>query len=105
MRWLKVLVIGMGVAIVIGMAVVIFEIAQRASTPSRAASEAKSVRTFGDVGIQIPANAVVVDTHTGPARLTVRLRLSDGRAALLVIDTASGEKLGLITLDDRPAAP
>ena len=105
MRWLKALVIGMGVAIVIGMAVVIIEVARRANAPVQPTTDGASSPAFGDVRVQIPAGASVVETLPGRDRLTVRLRLPDGRAALLIIDTATGEKVGMITLDGRPATP
>lgn len=122
MRWLKTLVIGMGAAIVIGLTVVIVVVAQRAGEPSEAAAQrsplpmppvigmpvpgvaAKPTGAIGDIGIDIPPGATVVDTVADPARLTIRLQLSDGRTALLLIDAVTGEKLGLITLDDRPAS-
>jgi len=120
MRWLKTLVIGMGAVIVIGLTVVIVEVARRAGEPSPSAaygpmapappvigapapaSMAAPARMLGDVTIAIPPGAAAEEFVTDKNRLIVRLRLSDGRAALLLIDAATGSKLGMITFDDRP---
>lgn len=123
MRWLKTLVIGMGVVIVIGLTVVIVEVAQRARAPSPSAvyspmppvppvigapapaPTAAPARTLGDISIAIPPGATAEEIEMDRARVVVRLRLSDGTAALLLIDAATGRKLGLITLDGRRKSP
>jgi len=117
MRWLKTLVIGMGVVIVIGLTVVIVEVARRAGEPAATAvriptppsppviGAAAPAGSFGDSSISIPIGATAEEIVPDGARLIVRLRLSDGRAALLLIDPATGRKLGLITLDSRADAP
>ena len=120
MRWLKTLVIGMGAVIVIGLTVVIVEVAKRAGEPSQptvqgltppappviGASAPVSVTAptsiLGDISIAIPPGATAEEIETDKARVVVRLRLSDGRTALLLIDAATGAKLGMITLDNRP---
>ncbi len=119
MRWLKTLVIGMGAVIVIGLTVVIVEVARRADAPSQSvayspmppappvigapapASLTAPKGMFGDISIAIPPGAAAEEIVMDKARVVVRLRLSDGRAALLLIDAATGRKLGMITLDNR----
>ena len=121
MRWLKTLVIGMGAVIVIGLTVVIVKVAQRARAPSPSAvyspmppvppvigapapaptPTVAPARTLGDINIAIPPGATAEEIEMDRARVVVRLRLSDGTAALLLIDAATGRKLGLITLDGR----
>lgn len=123
MRWLKTLVIGMGVVIVIGLTVVIVEVARRAGEPSQSAAYGllppappvigasapvaapAPARMLGDISIAIPPGATAEETVTDTARLIVRLRLPDGGAALLLIDAVTGRKLGMITLDNRPKGP
>ena len=123
MRWLKTLVIGMGIVIGIGFTVAIIEVAQRAGKPSQTTSQALippappvigafptvSVgalgATLGDISIAIPPGAIAEEIVSDHSRLIVRLRLSDGLAALLLIDAATGRKRGLITLDNRPKTP
>ena len=119
MRWLKTLVIGMGVVIVIGLTVVIVKVAQRARAPSpsavyspmppvppvigapASAPTAAPTPTIGDISLAIPPGATAEEIEMDRTRVVVRLRLSDGTAALLLIDAATGRKLGLITLDGR----
>lgn len=123
MRWLKLLVIGMGAAIVIGLTVVIVELVRRANEPAPSAAEVPirpsppviGARTadqapapavsFGDVRVAIPPGAMAQGVTTGDNRLVVRLRLPDGRTALLMLDPATGRKLGLITLDGGAKGP
>ena len=120
MRWLKVLVIGMGVLILVGLTVVIVTIVNRSDAPGKSAASAarpsppvigapsdanrpmSSVTRaqFGDRRIAIPAGATAEEVTSDARRLTIRLRLANGKAALLLIDAMTGEKIGLITLDD-----
>ena len=124
MRWLKTLVIGMGVVIVIGLTVVIVKVAQRAGEPSQPVGSGPAVPAPPVIGatspmtkaaptgfaagnhtIAIPAGATAEDMTLERDRLVVRLRLSDGRAAFLTIDLATGKKLGMITLENRSQRP
>ena len=123
MRWLKTLVIGMGAVIVIGLTVVIVEVVRRAGEPSQSvalsplppappvigalapAAVTPLARIPGDISIVIPPGATAEEIVTDKARLVVRLLLSDGSAALLLIDAATGKKLGMITLDNRRKGP
>jgi hypothetical protein len=118
MRWLKVLVIGMGILILVGLTVVIVAVVKRANVPADPASSVGlpsppiigaprpsdtggRVSRFGDKRVAIPAGAVIEEIISATQRLIVRLRLSNGKAALLLIDPASGEKIGLILLDEE----
>lgn len=123
MRWLKTLVIGMGAAILIGLTVVVVELVQRAGepTPSEASSPRPPAppvigapathtgpaptRRFGNIEITIPPGATTEEIASDKTRIVVRLRLADGRAALLLVDAVTGEKMGLITLDNRGRGP
>ena len=105
MRALKGLVIGMGVVILIGFAVVVVALIERAerapSTPAQSAPstvQRPSPGVFGDVAVALPLGAQVVGTATDAGRLIVHLRLADGNARVLVIDLATGRRLGAIRL-------
>jgi hypothetical protein len=131
MRWLKTLVIGMGALIVIGLTVVIVKVAQQAGEPAQSVaispappgppvigapapfvigapapvSMPVAAKRLGDISVAIPAGAAAEGLVTDAGRLIVRLRLADGRAALLLIDATTGKKLGMITLDNRSKGP
>ena len=92
MRGLKALVIVMGVLIVAGLAVVVATIASRSS------GGGGDTAGFGVARIAIPPGATVVGTTATGQRLVVRLRLADGTARLVVIDPATGQRLGTIDL-------
>jgi len=117
MRWLKVLVIGMGVVILVGLTIVIVTVVNRANTTTSSTSsldrpsppvigapnatkDRMSTARIGDRRIAIPRGAMVEEVTSDALRLTVRLRLASGKAALLLIDAGTGEKIGLITLDE-----
>ncbi len=101
MRALKAAVIGMGILILIGFVVVVVAVIQRAggdgdggAAPIQTASPA----VFGDVRITLPAGAEVAGTSTDRGRLIVHLRLAGGASRVLVIDLATGKRLGAIDL-------
>lgn len=117
MRWLKGLVIGMGVLILAGLTVVIVTVVKRAnvpvkpetsiSLPSRpvagatgAADRPGAAPGFADRSIAIPPGATTEEITSDTRRLIVRLHLASGKAALLLIDAVTGKKIGLITLDE-----
>ena len=110
MKLLKASVIIMGILIVVGMTVLLATVIKRygdgdtATAPGPASSAGLSApieRGFGERAVSIPKGAEPVETRLDGGRLVVRLRLADGASALLIVDAASGEKLGLIRLDPR----
>ena len=119
MRWLKSLVVGMGILIVIGLTVVIVEVVRRADqkpsesgavvdgpTPPVIGSLATKLQNssdlMGDKTILIPNGAVVHEIIPDGTSLILRLNLKDGRAALLWLNKRTGEKQGWVTLDNKP---
>ncbi len=113
MRALKALVIGMGILIVAGFAVLVVGLIQRVgvggdgdggvagSTPRAPIAGMKSPAVsgdFGDVRVSLPAGAVVAGVSTDAGRLVVHVRLAGGASRVLVIDLATGRRLGAIDL-------
>ena len=97
MRALKALVIGMGILILIGFVAVVVAVIDRAGEdPSIAQSGATTERGFGDVRVSVPPGAQVIGTSADGGRLIVHLRLAGGEARILVIDLATGKRLGAI---------
>jgi hypothetical protein len=93
MRGLKALVAILGAMLVAGVAVLAATIAVRMS---RGAGEA--AKPFAAPAIEIPQGARIEAMTAGPDRLILDLVLGDGSRALVVIDLASGRKLGTIPL-------
>lgn len=81
MGGLKALVIGMGIAIIVGVTVMVTTIIQRAGNLAPAAM-AKA--------IELPAGAKVVGQDISDKRILLRIRLAGGEERLLVIDADSG---------------
>ena len=114
MKLLKASVIIMGILIVVGMTILLVTVIKRygEGDPATAGAAGSSSslgaglsvpveRGFGERAVAIPKGAEPLETRLDGGRLVVRLRLADGTSALLILDAASGEKLGLIRLDPR----
>lgn len=96
MRALKILVGVMAVMIVAGVALLIVAIADRVSR------RAPSSAPFTAAPIALPAGARVETLSVGGNRLVVDIVLPDGNRQLLVIDLATGARLGAIPLQSGP---
>jgi hypothetical protein len=101
MRALKLLVVVMGVLLVAGTAALIAAIIDRASHRA-AAPPLSAARGFERAVIDLPAGARVLDSAAADGRLVVRIGLAEGGEQLILIDPASGARLGTIEL--RPAS-
>tara|TARA_A100001037_G_scaffold101034_2_gene92050 strand:- start:1743 stop:2108 length:366 start_codon:yes stop_codon:yes gene_type:complete len=117
LRALKILVIAMGVVIVIGTAVVIITIIQRASAnwgdaPANQVDQLSTSRTtpldstpltgFGTRTLEIPRDSEIVDMVAQGDRLIVRLKLADGSRQILVLDMMTGARIGVFELRQGP---
>jgi Family of unknown function (DUF6476) len=95
MRALKILVVVLGVLLVGGfvtlVVVIAGRVAQRQGTPTAAAP-------FAGAPIELPAGARIETIAVGPDRLVLNLALPDGNRELVIIDLASGRRLGAIPL-------
>ena len=98
MRALKVLVIVMGVMLVGGFAVLLAVIAGRVSR----APAPIAARTFAPPPIEIPRGARIEAMTAGSDRLVLGLVLPEGSRQLLVLDLATGARLGIIELHPAP---
>ena len=83
MRWLKTLVIGMGAVIVIGLTVVIVEVAQRAGGPSQPVAYSPMPPAPPVIGVSAPVS------QPAPTRLLgdiiIAILASVGVAVLLIV--------------------
>lgn len=103
----KIASVVMGIMIVVGLAVIGVTIAKRLSgtgqeqvavEPAWSATIAAAPGAPGELTVQIPARSRVVDVQTDGRRLVIRLMLSGGGTAVLLLDADTGERLGLLTL-------
>ena len=117
LRALKILVIAMGVVIVIGTAVVIITIFQRASinwseSSAQSTDQAPVSQThapghaspagFGIRALEIPRESEIIDMVAQDNRLIVRLKLVDGSRQILILDTMTGYQIGVFELRQGP---
>jgi hypothetical protein len=93
MRGLKTLVIVMGLMLVGGFAALVATIAYRAG--HRAAPPGMP---FAAAPVALPAGARIEAIGGGAERIILALILTDGTRELLVIDPATGRRLGAIPL-------
>lgn len=102
----KIASVVMGIMIVIGLAVIGVTIAKRLSGAGEdtvAVAPAGPALTPapgapGVLDIPIPARSRVVAVEAEGRRLVVRLVLSGGGTAILLLDADTGDRLGLLTL-------
>jgi hypothetical protein len=96
MRALKVLVVVMGVLLIGGFAILVATIAGRLSRSGIAP------RSFAATAIDIPRDAHIGAIAAGTDRLILELVLPEGQRQLVVIDLATGARLGTINLRAPP---
>lgn len=99
MRGLKILIVVMGVMIIVGFAVLIAVIGGRLS---RGGSAASAARPFTAAAIDVPRGARIEAMTAGTGRLVLELALPEGGRQLVVIDLATGARLGTIELRTAP---
>ena len=99
----------MGIMILVGLAVLGVTIAKRlsgagedrAATAPAVESTAVRPRTApgapGALDVAIPARSRVTDVESDGRRLVVRLTLSGGGTAVLLVDADTGARLGLLS--------
>jgi len=95
MRALNILVVVMGVMIVVGFAALIAGIASKMSRDRPGAS---ADRPFAATAVDIPRGARIEAMTAAPNRLILELALPAGERQLVVIDLATGVRLGTIEL-------
>ncbi len=89
--WLKMLVVGMALVIVVGFIVIVAELARRLSTPNASRSPAGA---FSE-RVALPAGARVVSMMSAGDRLIVHVEAPGGPAAYIV-DPRTGSLLGTV---------
>jgi hypothetical protein len=95
-RALKILVGVMGAMILAGVAVL------GATVAGRLSRSAPPPQAFTAPAVDIPAGSRVEAMSTGADRVVLDLVLSDGSRQLLIVDLASGRKLGTVPLHASP---
>jgi uncharacterized protein DUF6476 len=95
MRAFKVLVVVMGIMLVVGFAALVGVIAGRVS---RSGSVPTAARAFTNAGVDIPRDARIEAMAAGPDRIVLALTLPGGGRQLMIIDMATGARLGTIEL-------
>jgi hypothetical protein len=99
MRGLKILVVVMGIMLIVGFAVLVVMIAGRMS---RGGSTPNAGRAFAAAAIDIPRGARIEAMTAGADRLVLGLALPEGGRQILIIDLATGSRLGTIELHATP---
>lgn len=108
---IKIATVVMGVMIIVGVAVLAVTIVKRLSgasdSPPAADTAARQSMSappmfeppaIGDLEIDVPPGSSVTDVALDGRHLALTLRLSGGETAVLLIDAATGSRLGLLTL-------
>ena len=99
----KALVIGLGVLLLAGIALLTFGISQKAADPKfklfegRPASGA-AVNTFGETRIALPEGCSVTEIRPDGPRLYLRIGPPGACERIIAVDAATGQPLGSIWL-------
>jgi hypothetical protein len=96
MRSLKILVVVMGIMLVGGFALLVAIVAGKLLRGSN------TPRSFATTTIEIPRDARLGAMTTGTDRLVLELVLPEGGHQLVIVDLATGTRLGTIELRARP---
>ncbi|MEM7223902.1 MAG: hypothetical protein AAF495_13030 [Pseudomonadota bacterium] len=95
------LVIGMGVAIFVVLAIIIVTVAQRVSGPSES-----DQASFGALDVPLPAGCSLAEASLSGERLVLRYNgpgpAGQGCQQVLIVDLASGQVLGSVTAKPAP---
>ena len=103
MRALKILVVVMGVMLVGGFIALIVSIAYTAKYRQPAAPAVSAATTpYAAPPIDVPAGARIEIIPAGANRLVLHVMLPDGNREIVVLDMASGRRLGTIPLRAAP---
>ncbi len=104
MQALKLLVIVMGILILVGLALLVYGVTQRASERDGGEAEPAAGEGFGEIAVPLPAGCTIAEARGEDGRLVVRL---DGPAErgcqqVIVIDMDDGKVLGRVQATPQP---
>ena len=95
-RILLITVIGLGILMVVGAAVVIGTVIKRVNNPEAGPQKPG----FGETVIAIPQASQLVDVENGETRIIVKLKTKDG-PLLILLDPRKGTEKGRIQLKSQ----
>jgi hypothetical protein len=98
LRALKILVVVMGIMLIVGFAALVAVIAGRLSRGIPANPPAP----VAAAPLELPAGTRIETIGVGAERLVMAIVLPDGTRELVIVDTASGRRLGTIPLRTAP---
>ncbi len=109
-RGLKAVVIILGILIFVMLGVIVTTILSRASQMAEGGSNFKA---FGELDMPLPEGARIVESLADGGRLILRLRDDKGAESMVIVDLATGARLGTLRLtpsgqgisDGAPASP
>lgn len=110
----KVAAVVMAVMIVAGIGILGVTVMKRAGGGKSEAAGAVAVAApvaiapptaFGEVSLQLPPRARILDMAMDQRRLVLHLQLAGREKALMIVDLESGRSLGMIRLKPDPLEP
>lgn len=102
-RFLKTLVIGLGITILICGAIVIAALVSRSSSYVESGTaglkSGSSFTSFDPKKIDLPKGARVIELRTDAGRMILRIRQIGGNEQILLLDLATGNQIGAFDID------
>ena len=100
MQPLKALVIFLGVLIFVAFGFLAYGIVSKLKTDGYVPPTSGE---FTETEVVVPTGAQIIGMRVGSDRIVIRVKKSDGREALVLIDPLTGKKMGLIHLEAKVA--
>ena len=98
-RILKAIVIGLGLAMVVCAGILVWGLTRKAAPRAAAPVAAAEVPSqFGERTLSLPRGARLLDVTQSEARLMLRVRLATGAERLILVDAATGDRLGSLDI-------
>jgi hypothetical protein len=98
MQAVKAIVIGMGILIIAGVAILVYGLTNKFGAP---ASPKPSEAAFGTIRATMPAGASVESVQLQDGNALVQLAMPDGGAQIMVFRLSDGRQTGTIELQPQ----
>jgi len=101
MQYLKALVIGMGILIVLGMGLLVYGFAAKTKSPVTNTDQSSPATVYGDINLGIPHDCENIGILSEDNRLIIEIGPRDNPACskIIILDLATGNKLGTVSLN------
>ena len=106
MQFVKALVIGMGILILCGLALLVYgfmtQFGKGGDTQPSLSAPAPALGGFGETTLTLDAAEAIEAVIPSGNRIIIRTNLGDGRTRLRVLDVETGKETGSVLIQNAP---